>query len=471
MSDTAAGDRVYFRQLLSGRDFARGDMMARQMVNFVYLIGDRETGEAVVVDPAYAVQDLLDIVEADGMRLTGVLGTHFHPDHLGGQMGGWSLEGISTLLEKVQVPVHVQADEVPWVERTTGVSRTDLVGHHSGEVLQVGQVGVELIHTPGHTPGSQCFLVDGKLVAGDTLFLEGCGRTDFPGSDPLAMYESIHTRLARVPDDVILFPGHLYSADPSASMGETRRWNYVFRPRSARRVDGHVRPVTPAGELTEDSTVVVVGASLAGWRAVETLRAEGFEGTISLVGDERHLPYDRPPLSKQVLAGTWPPEKAVLADKRRSSELRVHEVLGRRAVRLDAEGRKVELDDGTVLDGDSNRDRDGRRAAPLPRHRGAQPARRPLHLADPRRLRRPAGGGDGRRVAARRHHRGRVHRRRSGVDLCGARRPRHRARGDGHPAAQRARADDRRALRLVARCQRGGAAHRGGGGGHPQGRD
>ena len=111
--------------------------------------------------------------------------------------------------------------------------------------------------------------------------------------------------------------------------------------------------MTPADDLTEDSTVVVVGASLAGWRSVETLRAEGFEGRISLVGDERHLPYDRPPLSKQVLAGTWPPEKAVLADKRRSSELRVQEVLGRRAVRLDAEGRKVELDDGTVLDGDA----------------------------------------------------------------------------------------------------------------------
>ena len=91
---------------------------------------------------------------------------------------------------------------------------------------------MELIHTPGHTPGSQCFLVDGRLVAGDTLFLEGCGRTDFPGSDPLAMYESIHTRLARVPDDAILFPGHLYSQDPSQSMGDTRRWNYVFRPRS-----------------------------------------------------------------------------------------------------------------------------------------------------------------------------------------------------------------------------------------------
>jgi NADPH-dependent 2,4-dienoyl-CoA reductase/sulfur reductase-like enzyme len=111
--------------------------------------------------------------------------------------------------------------------------------------------------------------------------------------------------------------------------------------------------MSPDNELHADSTVLVVGASLAGWRAVETLRSEGFEGTISLIGEEQHLPYDRPPLSKQVLAGTWPPEKAVLADKRRSSEHRVHEVLGRRAIRLDAASRKVELDDGGVLEGNA----------------------------------------------------------------------------------------------------------------------
>ena len=108
-----------------------------------------------------------------------------------------------------------------------------------------------------------------------------------------------------------------------------------------------------ASALPCDGTVVVVGASLAGWRAVETLRAEGFDGGITLVGQELHLPYDRPPLSKQVLAGTWPPEKAVLADRKRSSELRVHEVLGHRAMRLDVGARKVEIDDGTVLTGDA----------------------------------------------------------------------------------------------------------------------
>jgi glyoxylase-like metal-dependent hydrolase (beta-lactamase superfamily II) len=232
MTDVAQNEQLYFRQLLSGRDFAKGDPMARQMVNFVYVIGDRSSGEALVIDPAYAVQDIVNLVEADGMRLSGVLATHYHPDHVGGEMGGWGVEGISALLELVQVPIHLQKEEVPWVERTTGVGGSHLVGHDSGDVVRVGSIDVELIHTPGHTPGSQCFLVDGRLVAGDTLFLEGCGRTDLPGSDSEAMYDSIHNRLARVPDDAVLFPGHMYSADPSQSMGDTRRWNFVFRPRS-----------------------------------------------------------------------------------------------------------------------------------------------------------------------------------------------------------------------------------------------
>jgi glyoxylase-like metal-dependent hydrolase (beta-lactamase superfamily II) len=96
----------------------------------------------------------------------------------------------------------------------------------------VGEIPIELIHTPGHTPGSQCFYVDGKLVAGDTLFLEGCGRLDLPGGDPVAMYESLTQKLAKVPDDAVLYPGHLYSEKPSATMSETRARNVVFRPKS-----------------------------------------------------------------------------------------------------------------------------------------------------------------------------------------------------------------------------------------------
>jgi glyoxylase-like metal-dependent hydrolase (beta-lactamase superfamily II) len=224
-------DRFYFRQLLAGRDFARDNRIAQQMVNFVYLVGDRETGEAVAIDPAYNVGELVELLANDGLRLTGVLGTHWHPDHLGGSLGGHSVEGIKELLAHpdVTAKVHVQAAEVEWVKEWTGVTDADLVAHASGDIVEVGAIPIHLIHTPGHTPGSQCFFVDGKLVAGDTLFLDGCGRTDLPGGDSDALYDSLTHKLAAVPDDAVLYPGHLYSAEPHATMGETRHNNYVFR--------------------------------------------------------------------------------------------------------------------------------------------------------------------------------------------------------------------------------------------------
>jgi glyoxylase-like metal-dependent hydrolase (beta-lactamase superfamily II) len=224
-------ERLYFRQLLAGRDFARDDPVARQMVNFAYLIGDRDTGEAMAVDPAYGVRELVEIAGADGMQITGALVTHYHPDHVGGDLMGYRIEGARELLalDEVDAPLHVQRTEAPWVQRVTGASGSDLVLHDGGDEVRIGAIPVRLVHTPGHTPGSQCFLVDGRLVAGDTLFLEGCGRTDLPGGDPDAMYESITQRLAAVPDDTVLYPGHLYSPEPSATMGDTRRRNYVFR--------------------------------------------------------------------------------------------------------------------------------------------------------------------------------------------------------------------------------------------------
>lgn len=229
---TSSSDRLYFRQLLAGRDFAKNDPIAQQMVNFVYAIGDRQTGEAVLVDPAYAPGELVDVLEADDMTLTGALVTHYHPDHSGGDMMGHKIAGVRELLERTNVPVHIQGDEVEWLRKVTEVSDDQLRTHTSGDQVMVGDVPITLIHTPGHTPGSQCFLVEGKLVAGDTLFLEGCGRTDLPGGDPAALYESLTQRLSHVPDDATLYPGHLYSPQPSASMGETRQNNFVFKPRN-----------------------------------------------------------------------------------------------------------------------------------------------------------------------------------------------------------------------------------------------
>jgi hydroxyacylglutathione hydrolase len=224
-------NRLYFKQLLSGRDFACNDQMANQMVNFVYVIGDLVSRECVIIDPAYAVKELTEIVQADDMVISGVLGTHYHPDHLGGSMMGWNIEGISALLETVDVPIHINRNESEWVHKTTGVSTDVLSLHDAGDVIRIGEIDITLLHTPGHTPGSQCFLVDNKLVSGDTLFLEGCGRTDLPGSNPDDMYDSL-TLLSSLPDEVIVYPGHQYSQPAHMPLGDVRTTNYVFKPKT-----------------------------------------------------------------------------------------------------------------------------------------------------------------------------------------------------------------------------------------------
>lgn len=225
---------LYFRQLLGGLDFAIGDPVAEQMLNFAYVVGDRGTGEALLVDPAYRPKELVELVEADGMRVVGVAATHYHADHVGGSLGGrYQIPGIVELLDTIDVPIHVQRDEVEWVTKGTGVGADALVAHDAGDLVSVGAIDVTLLHTPGHTPGSQCLLVNDCLISGDTLFLDGCGRTDLPGSDPDEMYRTLTQRLTAVSDETVLFPGHLYSADPSASMREVRATNRALVPATA----------------------------------------------------------------------------------------------------------------------------------------------------------------------------------------------------------------------------------------------
>ncbi|MCA9560581.1 MAG: MBL fold metallo-hydrolase [Myxococcales bacterium] len=216
--------RLYLRQLLAGRDFAIGDAAAGQMQNFVYLIGDRDTGECLVVDPAWDVRDLVRVAAADDMTITGALATHYHPDHVGGTMFGFTVEGLPTLMEVNPCKVHVHKLEAAGVQQVTGLSKSDLVLHDSADVVKVGGVEVELLHTPGHTPGSQCFRVKDALVAGDTLFLQGCGRVDLPGGDPDEMYYTLTQRLASLPDETVLFPGHAYGGE-HAPMGVVRHTN------------------------------------------------------------------------------------------------------------------------------------------------------------------------------------------------------------------------------------------------------
>jgi glyoxylase-like metal-dependent hydrolase (beta-lactamase superfamily II) len=216
---------LYFAQLPVG-----------QMANLAYLIGSRAERKAFVVDPAWNVSGLLDQAAQDDIEVVGALVTHYHQDHVGGEIFGHSIEGLGALLEHHPVPIHANKHEIEGLIKVTGVSENEIVSHEGGDLLEIGSVGIRLIHTPGHTPGSQCFLVEerdqsGHLVAGDTLFLNGCGRVDLPGSDPRAMYESLES-LKQLPDDTTLYPGHLYSPEGHDSLGDQKRTNPYLRAAS-----------------------------------------------------------------------------------------------------------------------------------------------------------------------------------------------------------------------------------------------
>jgi len=226
-------ERIFIKQLQGGRDFAATDAIGAQMLNFVYLIGDRDTRECLVVDPAWDVSGILDVVRREGMTLVGALATHYHPDHIGGDLFGHRVEGLVELKEALDVPVHVNRAEADGVRIQTGLDASDLVSHDADDLVTVGRIPVRLIHTPGHTPGSQCFLVgDEALVSGDTLFVRGCGRVDLPGGDSEEMYRTLTQRLSKLPDDVVLLPGHHYGGAPSSTMGDERRANPYMLVRS-----------------------------------------------------------------------------------------------------------------------------------------------------------------------------------------------------------------------------------------------
>lgn len=209
---------LYFKQIEIG-----------PMANFVYLVGSTETRKVAVIDAAWDIDEILRLAAADDMEITHALVTHTHPDHVGSWLRGAHIEGVEELLAKTKAKVVVHKAEAEFLK---SLSASDIIKSDSGDTIDVGGVGIQLIHTPGHTPGSQCFLLEsdppegpGRLIAGDTLFIGSCGRVDFPGSSPKDMYFSLTQKLLRLPDDTMLFPGHNYAPEMSSTIGEQKRAN------------------------------------------------------------------------------------------------------------------------------------------------------------------------------------------------------------------------------------------------------
>ncbi len=200
------------------------------MQNFVYIVADPVTHQAVVVDPAWDVDRIVRLLEAEDLQLTAALVTHFHPDHLGGKFMGQQIPGAAQLLERNQkIKVYLHKSEADFACQIAGLSTSDLVRTDADTELSIGAHTLRFVHTPGHTPGSQCFLIDGNLISGDTLFIGGCGRVDLPGSDPAQMYDSLVNKLKRLPDDTVLYPGHNYADRATSTLGDEKRRNMYMR--------------------------------------------------------------------------------------------------------------------------------------------------------------------------------------------------------------------------------------------------
>ncbi|HKY64691.1 MAG TPA: MBL fold metallo-hydrolase [bacterium] len=190
------------------------------MENFVYLIGDPESRQALVVDPAWQVDSIRRQAQSDGMEIVGALVSHHHHDHT---------NGLEELLEAKEVPIYVHKADAEFVD----LPASALVKTDHGQEIAVGKVRVKTLHTPGHTPGSQCFHVRNHLVSGDTLFIQGCGRCDLPGGDPEQMYYSLTQKLMQMNDNTILLPGHNYAAVPQSTLGEEKASNPYLKTAAA----------------------------------------------------------------------------------------------------------------------------------------------------------------------------------------------------------------------------------------------
>ncbi|MBI2862683.1 MAG: MBL fold metallo-hydrolase [Chloroflexi bacterium] len=187
-----------------------------------YIFGDEETKEAVIVDPGDEALLILDRVKQLGMTVTRILNTHGHVDHIAALADLKEQLGVPNAIHEADAPLLARPNReaLIWLGRTLPKMDADQL-LHDGDTIPVGKLNLEVIHTPGHSPGGVCYHYDGILFSGDTLFAMGIGRFDTPGGDVNKLLASITTRLFALPDETVVYPGH----GPSTTIGNERRYN------------------------------------------------------------------------------------------------------------------------------------------------------------------------------------------------------------------------------------------------------
>ena len=191
---------------------------AGPMQNFIYIIGDKKTNEAAVIDAGWDADEIIEIANNEKLKINKIILTHSHYDHI---------QRVDELTAKTQADIYFHELESDSIKKhIKGDSVKTIKLKDNGEI-KVGNIKIKIIHTPGHTPGAICLLFENKLITGDTLFVGAIGRTDLPGGDPIKLFESLQT-LKKLDGKTEIYPGHDYGETKFSTIGNEKKTNPYF---------------------------------------------------------------------------------------------------------------------------------------------------------------------------------------------------------------------------------------------------
>lgn len=201
-----------------------------RMETFCYLIADETAKECALIDPAFDIDKILKRVRRSGYTVVYVINTHGHADHCAGN---------AAMIKATGARLMIHEKDAGRLKAIIGSALSVALGGRRSpepdvllkdrDVIAIGDISLTVLHTPGHTPGSICLYTPGHVFTGDTLFVGGVGRTDLPGGSHRYLVSSIRSRIATLPGDTVVWPGHDYGDTPSSTVAREKKYNPVFR--------------------------------------------------------------------------------------------------------------------------------------------------------------------------------------------------------------------------------------------------